>query len=88
VKIDPVLDWAERRAFWTVTSWLLIGFGFGNLSQGKWWGLLMLLPGLVLLAVRPFGTGLRRYTLLRQARQALSDHERSTRSASDSSGDT
>jgi hypothetical protein len=88
VKIDPVLDWAERRTFWTMTAAGLTGFGVGNLFQGNLWGLLMLVPGLVLTAVRPFGTGLRRHALLRQARQALDENKRRTRNASDSSGDT
>jgi len=88
VKIDPVLDWSERRTFWTTAAALLTGFGIGHLIQAEWYGFWMLVPGLALTAVRPFGTGLRRHMLVRQARQALSDHERRARSASDSSGDT
>lgn len=50
-----------------------VGDGIGQLIQGKWYGWLLLVPGLILTAIRPLGTGLRRNFLIRQARQALKE---------------
>ena len=76
MKLDPVLNWAERRTFWTMTAGFTTGEGVGLLLQDHWWGWLVLTPGLILTAIRPAGTHLRRRALRREVRKILDDNKK------------
>ncbi len=81
MKVDPVLNWAERRTFWVMISAWLLGFGIAHLVQGHWLlGWLLLVPGLGLTTIRPVSTHLRRRFYDREVQKLIGtpkkvDHE-------------
>jgi hypothetical protein len=70
--VNQVLDRAERLGGWfPCLAGALLGWGVGWAVQGAGWAWGLLAAGLVLSAVRPAGTSLRRRLLIRQVRQQI-----------------
>lgn len=64
-----VLDWADRRGgYWPSLAGLVAGFGLGQLMQGHRLALVLLVPGLIMIALRPGGTTVRQLMRDRQER--------------------
>jgi hypothetical protein len=68
---NQVLDRAEQQPWIIPAGAVSLGFGLGYSIRGAWWGWPLLAAGLILAAVRPLGTDLRRRARLRQIRQDL-----------------
>lgn len=73
MKPDRVLNWAENRTMYVPVAGFTTGSGIVQLTESHWYGWLLLATGLILTAIRPVGTGLRRHVLNRQMRQALDE---------------
>jgi hypothetical protein len=69
--VNGVLDWAERRTWVVAAAGCLLGTGLGTVSRSGWrgWGWGLLAAGIVLTAIRPAGTQLRRRHEIREIRR-------------------
>lgn len=73
--LNLVLDRADRLPwFYPAFAGLVLGIGIGwGILHDSAWGWPFLAAGLILMAIRPAGTSLRRYLLIRQCRRELDD---------------
>jgi hypothetical protein len=78
--VNRVLDRAEGLGGWVpCLAGANLGLGIGWVLQGAGWAWMFLGAGLALGVIRPAGTSLRRWLLLRQVRQQIAEHERQVR---------
>jgi len=70
--VNRILDRADRIPGFPSIAALLCGAGIGGALHGAVYGWACLPAGLILAAIRPGGTCLRRYLLIRQLRRELS----------------
>jgi hypothetical protein len=72
--LNRVLNWADRRGrWWVVLAGVLIACIAWAFPDGGWVLWLLTAAGLVMTAIRPFGTQQRRRVLIRQAWRRLNE---------------
>jgi hypothetical protein len=73
---NRVLNRAERMPLLIPAAAVFLGSGIDQLLQGHGLGWCLLGPGLLLTAIRPAGTGLRRTLRIRALRREVADLRR------------
>jgi len=71
LKLDPLLNYAERHAWIITLGSASLGYGIGGLFHHRVWGWLFIGAGLICIAIRPVGTSLRRRILIREVRKLI-----------------
>lgn len=74
--VNRVLDRAERMRGFPLVAGAAIGTGVSWGLAGWWWAWLILAAGVILSLIRPVGTSLRPWLMIRRARRMVAARRR------------